>query len=712
MHELQLEKDYLRKVCFALDTSLRDLEIEYSNYSPYVYAVGDMYNDWDFEIKKTNALRAKQTFPAKIQRLKTLKNSPYFGKIYIEDENGKQQFYIGEEDIHLENRNLVISWRTEYGDLFYKKLPIVVLNSGNTVKLFKIRNFNIRNGQLLDYNDYEIMHIDNVESDLLKAYTKYISSDFLQNQLVNRNAQKLKPVFQTIDQLQNEIIRMPINQNVIVQGVSGSGKTTMGLQRLSYVIYQIEKNKGQSKILAICPNNLFLDYIQDLVPNLNLNNVVFASVQDLFSHFLPKDLKIAKAKIRDDLTYHFLHALDENKRTIYANWFKYKGSKEYANLLETHVQNIKQNLFNKDLTNIHPLLSRSLMLNIYDRLKHVPYNIMVTRAISYIEQILEVKDKQRLNNVLPLIKQEFLKKKVNVEIVYRDFLKNGELFKTVEFAELNRKQNQWYEEDIPALIYLSHLLENVNVKDSDFNHIFVDEAQDLTYIQYILLKKIYEGASFTIVGDLNQQIFLQRGISSWDSITPIFKCKLLYLEYNYRSSKEIMDLATSCLIDPLYTGSGVLETGVKPVQLLFNNRNIKFEKINWKKIYHEYIEKWLQKNESTAIITNSIEDSENIERFLNAIGVMETNVISTTESLLDHSKITIISALQVKGLEFNNVIVYNPSERDYPVNDYYSKLLYMVFTRALYNIVIVAVDSPSKLLLKADIEYLFKNRRI
>lgn len=706
MHDLKLEKGYLIKVIKVLTKKIRDLEVEYSNYSPYIYAIGDMEDDWDFAIKKNKALRAKHIFPEKIQRLTTLKNAPFFGKIYIEDQHGLKQYYIGEEEIFNEHEYLVISWKSDFGDIFYKKLPIVTVN-GHRLKLLKTRNFNISNGQLLDYKDYDVK-----ENDLLKAYKSYISSDFLQKELVNRNAQKLKPIFQTIDQLQNEIIRMPLNQNVLVQGVSGSGKTTIGLQRLSYIIYQLEKKKTRSKILAICPNKLFLDYIQELVPNLNLKNVEFTSVKNLFLSFLPDGITFAKSKIKDDLTYHLLNSLNENLRNLYSDWFQFKGSKEYIELLEDYVQELKLNFINNDFSTIHHIMSKTFMLDVFGKFKHHPYNEVITKSIDYIEDHFKRQNIENIDDIFPSIKQKISKNKLNnLKKVYMDFLSTNASLYREDFEEpTNNQINKgiFYEEDSPALIYLSLLLDNVTIKKNNFNHIFIDEAQDLTYIQYLVLKRIYKKACFTIVGDLNQQVFLQRGIGSWDHITPIFKYRKFELQYNYRSTKEIMALATSCLIDPIYKGNGVLETAVKPLQLIFNNKQSRYN--IWRKVYKEYFEKWFNNNESIAIITNSIEESENVENILNEIGVVDTNVIYNTECILDSAKITIISALQVKGLEFNNIIVYNPSEDAYPDNSYYSKLLYMVFTRALYNIIFIAVDPPTKLLQSADLNYLFESK--
>ncbi|AZB44656.1 hypothetical protein CEF21_21495 [Bacillus sp. FJAT-42376] len=708
MEDLQSEKEYLRKVNNILSGKLRNLEAEYSYHSPYVYAIGDMENNWEFEIKKMNALQAKKTLPPKIDLLKKILESPYFGKIYIEDEIGKREIYIGENNIDHEDVNLVSSYSSSYGDIFAKKLPILSIN-GNKIKLFKTRHFNIHNRRLCGYKDYEVLHTEK-KTDLLEAYKKYITSDFLRNQLLNRGTKGLKPIFQTIDQLQNEIIRMPVNQNVLVQGVPGSGKTTLGLHRLSYIIYQLDKEKMFTKILAICPSNLFLSYIQEQAPNLNLKSVKFQSARDIFFSILPKGINIAKPKIRDDLTYFFNNKFNIDKRGMYASWFRNKGSKGYVELMEIYLKGIKHQLFNRDYSKLHPLLTNSFMLHVLKKYETLPFNSMLLRAASYIEQRLEIIAKDQVDFILPVIKRDLLKYKLNTEKVYQGFLKTKRLFSNREFAELNFNQNKWYEEDIPALIYLSFLIDNVPQKEVDFNHIFIDEGQDLTYVQYVLLKKVFKEASFTIVGDLNQEIFLQRGIESWDFIIPLFKSRLLKLNYNYRSSKEIMNLATSTLIAPSFTGIGVIETGLKPKALKFDG--YKSDIYNWGRIYKEHIAKWLQKNESIAIITNSIGESENISITLNEIGIKNTNVVGTSESNLYIANITIISALQVKGLEFDNIIVYNPSNRNYPHDVYFSKLLYMVLTRALHNIIIALVEPPSKLLYKAESEFLIENRRI
>ncbi|WP_227394381.1 UvrD-helicase domain-containing protein [Jeotgalibacillus aurantiacus] len=696
--QLQLEQDYFDKVSSALVESINDLNKEYEEQSPNVYAVGDLFNSWDFEVKKMKALEAKKTFPQKIKRLESLKDQPYFGKIYVEEGDIKQEYYIGEADIYHNERNLVISWASEYGDLFYKKIPNFEMKDGRNIKLLNIRNFNIQNGCLIDFSDFEILHLDSKQSDLLKAFNHYISSDFLQNHLVNRNAKKLMPVFETIDQMQNEIIRTPGNQNVLVQGVSGSGKTTMGLQRLSYLIYQLEKNNRQSKILAVCPNNLFLDYIKNLVPNLNLNKVEFTSVQDLFFNLSPKGIKIAESKIKDDLTYHFTSTLDETKRNLYAKWFMHKGSLAYIESIESYVNSLKLQIFKKSYAHIHPVLSEKLMMNIFQKLEGVSFNMMIDRTIQYVDQILHQIDKEKAAMISQLFTIEFRNHKTKTDKVYKSFLKTSNMFGGTELDRLNHQQEKWFEEDIPALVYLSHLIDSVSVR-SDYNHVFIDEAQDLNYIQYVILKKIYKNASFTIVGDLNQQIYLQRGLDSWDHITSIFDSELIRLDYNYRSSKEIMDLATSCLIDPEFKGVGVLETGVKPVHVQFDlDESLTF---NWKQISQEYLEKWNKNKESVAIITNSVQEAETIKNVVNKIGKFKTKVITKNETSLDDANITIIPAHQVKGLEFNHVIVYNPSDIDYPNNQYFSKLLYMVLTRALYSLLIVEVDPLSELIDKA-----------
>ncbi|MEH7247821.1 hypothetical protein V7114_13665, partial [Neobacillus niacini] len=291
-HELIKEKEYFQRVLEVIFQKIKRLESEYNRISPYVYAVGDLFNDWEYETKKLEALRIKREYEPKLNNLKRLQKEPYFGKIHLVIHDEKKEYYIGQDDIiDTHNKQHVISWRTELGDLFYKRLPSVKLKNGTIVIINKTRSFTIKNGSLESFKDFEIIREENHLSDLLTAYKQYISSDFLQNQLVNRNAQMLRPILQTIDQKQNEIIRMSMNRPIVVQGVSGSGKTTMGLQRLSYIMYHFEKKYNKSaSILAICPNDIFLDYINELVPNLSLQSVKFMTIQQLFNKLLPKGI--------------------------------------------------------------------------------------------------------------------------------------------------------------------------------------------------------------------------------------------------------------------------------------------------------------------------------------------------------------------------------------------------------------------------------------
>ena len=235
----------------------------------------------------------------------------------------------------------------------------------------------------------------------------------------------------------------------------------------------------------------------------------------------------------------------------------------------------------------------------------------------------------------------------------------------------------------------------INDIKTRYDHIFVDEGQDMSYIQFLILKYFSHNSSLTIVGDLNQQIYLQNGIGDWEELRSLYNFKFITLDYNYRSTKEVMDLATSCLINPKYSGEGVLETGVKPMQYVLSPKES--ELTNWGNIIIEFLAVWQAKNESIAIITNSICESEQIERNLNNLGILNTNVIRSSDSILKNDEFNIISTLQVKGLEFNHVLIFNPSKIEFPYNDYSSKLLYMAMTRALFNLVLVVTDPPTVL---------------
>ncbi|MEH7250494.1 3'-5' exonuclease, partial [Neobacillus niacini] len=405
----------------------------------------------------------------------------------------------------------------------------------------------------------------------------------------------------------------------------------------------------------------------------------------------------------------FNHVLEKEKKSLYVEWFQLKGAKIYAEHLKEHIDNMKKEAFLGDFTSIHPLLNNKIMNQIYDRVKDLPYNDMYSRTIIFIQQLFDLKSPENSTELVSNFKKYWNVIRKSVNEVYTEFLQKEYLFSADRnnlLVQLSRNQREYYEEDIPALVYTSFLLDKPN-NIQNFDHIFIDEAQDINYIQFLLLKTFCPTSSFTIVGDLNQQIYLQRGIGSWENLKPLFDFNFMSLEYNYRSSKEIMDLATSCLIKTDYKGTGILETGVRPIQYFFNKKTSDTE--NWLRIKKRYLADWLLSKQSIAIITNSIEDSEKIEESLYSIGLLETNVIRSSNSTLDHSKITIISSLQVKGLEFNHVLLYNPSEKEYPADNYFSKLLYMVMTRALYNLVLLIIDNPTSLLEEADLNYLCQN---
>lgn len=598
MKELKLEKEYLDTVVNLIYNRKLKLKDEYKTYSPYIYAVGDMYNDWDFEMKKVKALRMKAIYDPKIRHLKKLEKNPYFGKIVLEKEKVKEEYYIGSEEIrNQKNELVVISWLTEYGDLFYKRLPYEVLSNGDEVEVLKTRNFNIENSRLVDYKDYEIKSGKESFADLSHAFEKYISSEFLQNELVSRNAQKLQPIFQTIDQIQNEVIRMNPAGTLIVQGVSGSGKTTMGLQRLTYIIYQFEKDyKKRPNILALFPNNIFLDYIHELVPNLNLNAVDFKVVEEFFLGLKSSKIKIEQKKIKDDLTYHLTHSLNEEKRTLYSKWFKLKGSKKYAEKLKRFVEARKERLYTLNFNGIHPTLNNEAMIQMLNAEKNLPYNEMLSKIAKKVEgnlKAIQEITKEELKNKLSSFRREINSHKQNVADTYQDFLKSEYIFRDLDldpiFIELNQ-QGKVYNEDIPALVYLSFLLNKSNI-ETRYDHIFVDEGQDMNYIQFLILK--YFSYNFTIVGDLNQQIYLQNGIDNWEELSSISDYKFKSLDYNYRSTREIMELATSCLINPTYIGTGVLETGIKPTQYVFSAKETRLS--NWRNIINKYLVEWQAK---------------------------------------------------------------------------------------------------------------------
>ena len=669
-------------------------------------------------------------------------NVPYFARIDFKEKGyDLESFYIGKFGLNdnINNEEVVIDWRAPVANLYYNGTfgesyytsPNGVINGDLKLK----RKFLIKEGTLVDAFDEGINELilkNNDENQLV--------DEFLKVNLEENSSTKLKDVVATIQKEQNEIIRAYKNKPIIIQGSAGSGKTTVALHRLAYLVYQYENKEDKEDILVIAPNNLFLDYISQVLPNLGVEDIIQSTFYNLCAKLIGYKGKIYSKDER--LTYLIENTKDDKNKYIKA-LSKIKGSFTFKTILDRYSIYIqKQDIDVKDIKldqytlfsakEIKRLYIRDLSyLSIKERKEEIKryFKRKVKDKLEIVKEEIErdysfkIKDIKMLENLTEeekrseiiktyderdsLIKslksksnvvlKEFFKKWQSKDIIllYRNLLSDKELFnkitdnqipqQLVDFIIDNEKENIKNKiidsEDLPAILYLKIILEGL---DKNFFHIIVDEAQDYSLFEFEVIKKLSKQNSITIVGDLAQGIYDYKGIESWEKVKKqIFNEDVTYvnLTQSYRSTVEIIDFANKVLEKQnlnIIPAKPVLRHGEKPKIITFN-------KDNFIDTLENIVDKLLDENRNyIALICKTQSEATELYKEIKNKSKHKWSLFSDTSKKINNDKL-IIPSYMTKGLEFDGTIIYNCTDDNYKDTDIDKKLLYVNLTRALHK---------------------------
>ena len=684
-------------------------------------------------------------------------NNPYFGRIdFKENGNFEEIIYIGKNGISntKDVEEIVVDWRAPVADLYYSgtskesyyKSPKGIIEG----KLETKRKFLFNNDEIEKVFDEAIDQIM-----VSGEEGKELVDEFLKINLEANTGKKLKEVVSTIQKEQNEIIRWPKNLPIIVQGSAGSGKTTIALHRLAYLIYRYNENLKGEDILVLAPNKLFLNYISDILPSLDVSEVK----QNTFEYLMLSKLKI-KLEVydKDKKIKQILNEKDEFKKKLILNSSKVKGTLVYKKMLERFIKLIEHISFDiKDIRvkeevlfdkkyieklykndfKMHPINKRKDEIKKYLQL-NLKNKVEVTLAAideKYDFKVLEIKrehkdiEKRRKflidiyderdmlkESVKKNAKREFNAyfkewKSINSSDLYKEFFNNEELFDSATAGRIpkvleqymksefdnNIKNNIIDEDDLAPLYYIKILIDGISDEER-FKHIVVDEVQDYSMFQLDVIRNLAIGNSLTLVGDLAQGIYYYKGINSWDElIKVVFNSEATYvqLSQSYRSTVEIIDFASKVLNSQnlnIKECKPVLRHGEKP-------------KIIEVKIEEEYVTeieniiKLLKENNkrSMAVITKDDKEANNFYRILQKNSKYKFGIVTEKNDKCEEDFLIIPSYL-TKGLEFDCTILLNPSEDRYSESLLDKKLLYVSLTRALHMEFIIKLDSLTKLI--------------
>ncbi len=606
--------------------------------------------------------------------------SPYFGRIDFrrDGRNNSMHVYVGLTTIKEGMDFYVFDWRTPIASLFYNysvgeaqyEAPRGAIKGQIDLR----RQYKIENGELKRV----------IESDIT------IDDEFLQEILSNSSSDKMRNIVTTIQQEQNEIIRNRSTNNLVVQGVAGSGKTSVALHRIAYLLYQ-RKDLNSDNILIFSPNDIFAEYISDVLPELGEDNVLNTTFSDLSSAYI-KNRKIQSFS-------NFIEEYYDNEKNEFKNeMIRFKLSDEYKKVLDLYMLYYTKSHCLKESFEFVVGNSREVYIDkdeINDLFTNKYGHLPIVERLNQIVDYICSKDNIPFSKYNATVKSQ-LRKAMGIDLdvrrVYSDFMNNPIYTDNFDFdvTEFYDRSKPVQYEDIMGMLYL-----NFELNDYPYNtyvkHVVIDEAQDYSKLQLYIIKKMFPHATYTILGDVNQTINPFYKYNTLESLKEIFGDSTEYYELlkSYRSSPEITDYANSIL--GLRSDFAVRNSTNKPVINEEENPAI-FES----QIYEDIQRMRNDGLKRIAIITrNKKEAQELCSKLENG-----ADGISFSTSSMQNDNVIIVPAYIAKGLEFDGVIAYTKPD------DYYTEeeknLYYVVCTRAQHQLVVYnqpqyVMENPKKL---------------
>ena len=638
-----------------------------------------------------------------LDKVKRLLQVPYFGKIGVTFEDSPEEpenFYIGVNDFtSLEEETRIHDWRSPIASLFYDnvlgKTAYMAHQQTIPVQLDLKRQLIIEKDQLINYFDTTIA----------------IQDDVLLHSLEEDASPYMKDITTTIQQEQNQIIRDETQPLLLVNGIAGSGKTSAIMQRIAYLLYQHRAEITADNILLLSPNSTFIDYISQVLPNLGERNPLNLTLLQ-FLRFTTKE-----AWPMEEETDYF-ERITRSEATEQEHVIR---SKEFATFLLSNPEKaVVQPHFFRPLTfKKQTLFTSETIFKLY---QETPADLSIRQRISATKEKLtslwtryllkQAHSKKMLDQFQDLTEAEQvryfgtvitednekhladfalkrLKKKyrsITAAIKNDAWLDQWAFFETFYslFTEKSYQKETavFTADEIVALILVKHaFIENLANQQMAF--ILVDEVQDYTEAQLLLLLTLFPKASFTLAGDENQAIF-NTAIEFSEAhdllVNETSRSVGTYQLLNsYRSSKEITRLFQTLGTQPeQLTIVPIRHDGEKPTFIPCDSAS------DYLKAIVTSIATFDPK-ESTAIITKTFAEKEQL-----------TKELSASLSLEEHPSLQVLSIDMAKGLEFDNVILHNPNVNRYSDNKRDKKILYTAISRGMKRVVLPYTGTLSK----------------
>jgi DNA helicase-2/ATP-dependent DNA helicase PcrA len=750
--EFIIEKNHLQNIIQELETFLNNEEKALVNPDSAWSNYGGA-DEWTGSILYSRAL-------SKINVHRKSLDYPYFGRIDLSNNgNTPETFYIGKLGFDVNGIN-IIDWRSPIAQLFYKSInPMSNYVSYYTPDGFINSNLLLKRRLKIDSQILREIY-DELDWRNGKPSENTLQCDtYLEHKLTNRDTTSMEDIIETIQEHQYDLIRCDPNTILVINGVAGSGKTSIAYHRLAYLIYP-GMNTGiiPQRTIVFTPNRMFIGYVRNLLPTLNLNSIQQETFDDWAMYRMnlidvkTKDIIKRKYILVDSSLQAFLSKNTSKLEKIYC-WkrSKLKGSLKFKKVIDAYIKYRKSNFqftcekweftnigkFNISLSytldeirdainsaNSQNICYKDFIYRIFKNLmqKYNREDLKAVEAKNHQISIIRIFNKpkdevesrkglfekrlhEELDNLFKPITlrdyYEFLQNRELLEIICNDILSSEEISLLSKTHQIG---NEYDIEDIPGLFYL-YLLVN-GKSDETYDHIIVDEAQDFSPFQFYILKQFLKNKSMTILGDIAQGIFAYRGINNWIEIEPILSHDNNYVyrevSISYRATRQIVEF-TNQVKNQIGKGKYLLSepfsrTGEKPKIIRTINSEQMYIRIS--NDIAQLIKKGIQ---NIGIIIKDPEDCLRVAAKINRISENKVSYISAGDNEKEYlGGVIVMPVILVKGIEFEAVLIVNADEQTYDSEIAYDgRLFYVAITRALHFLEILFVGEPTGFLQNA-----------
>ena len=601
-----------------------------------------------------------------LRQLKKALSNPYFGSIVLDIEGEQETYHIGITSIMEDLDFYVTDWRSPIASTFY--------NSRLGETKFKAPDgfisCNLKQRKQIKTEDGKVKRI--IDSNI------HLSDDELQEVLSKSSSSKMKNIVTTIQEEQNDVIRNLKDKKIIVQGCAGSGKTSVALHRLAYLLYNDQKSTSEN-MLVLSPSDVFSDYISNVLPELGENNVLQTTFSDFANAFVKGFDKIESYTEFVARYYDGLNSNEENKLN------KFKFSSEYQKALDKFIKRKADAYrFRDDFSFNNQTIPVDYLNKIVEGLDNMPLYDKINELTDEVMKLYPKKTDMKKSTLRRKIALEFVKPEFNPKSLYNEFLQSDEFIEAYGKAgnKITKKVIEY--PDLIGLLYLN--FEMLGYPSNDLiHHLVVDEVQDYSPIQMEMISKMFSGATITALGDANQTINPYFKYDSLEEMKKTIGSTSNYMELNkaYRSSKEIMDYASDLIGDDKI--EPVRESNNEPVKKIEVSRDNLF-----KQLVSDILDLRDKGFQRICIITKSSNEAkaiyEGLKGFIDEIEVLTPDSQNEPDFLVSPS-------YMAKGLEFDAVINYNSIDNPYEEEDKY--LYYVACTRAQHDLVLY--NEPKKL---------------